>query len=260
MSSAATRRARSVNVKLEQVTAVVLAGGFGTRVQHLLPGIPKPMAPVAGRPFLEWVVRYLAKQGIYQVVLSTGHLAEAIESHFQTHPIPGVTVQCFAESTPLGTAGGFLHAARQSRQAPAVWLVLNGDSLALTDLKLAVAPLAEAATMAVVVGRTVPDAARYGTLGIGASGELLRFEEKRAGSGVINSGIYLLKNSLLGEFSGARPLSFEQDVFPGLIARKLQPKVVVTTAPFLDIGTPESLPEGDAFIRGNPAHFLTDPE
>ena len=62
----------------DQITAVVLAGGFGRRIQHLLPDLPKPMAPVNGRPFLEWVVRYLAAQTIHNIILSTGHLAETI--------------------------------------------------------------------------------------------------------------------------------------------------------------------------------------
>ena len=68
----------------EQITAVVLAGGFGRRVEHLLPDIPKPMAPVNGRPFLEWVVRYLAAQNIRRVILSTGHRAAVVEQHFRS--------------------------------------------------------------------------------------------------------------------------------------------------------------------------------
>src|ERR1051325_9263224 len=100
-----------MSVQVDQVVAVELAGGFGTRIKHLLGDIPKPMAPVAGKPFLEWVIRYLAKQGINKVVLSTGHLAEVIKKHFQDSPVTGVTVKCVRETTPLGTAGGFLHAA-----------------------------------------------------------------------------------------------------------------------------------------------------
>jgi D-glycero-alpha-D-manno-heptose 1-phosphate guanylyltransferase len=114
----------------------VLAGGFGRRIQHLLPDLPKPMAPVAGRPFLEWVVRYLAAQKIRRVILSTGHLAETVvPKHFQSQPVPGVDVWCVPETKPLGTAGGFLNAIRARRgEKPAAWLVLNGDSLAPAPL------------------------------------------------------------------------------------------------------------------------------
>src|SRR4051812_9247766 len=127
--------------RISEVVAVVLAGGFGTRVQHLLPGVPKPMAPVAGKPFLEWVVRYLAKQGIRKVVFSTGYLSNVIKDYFhgeaRTAFLPVEEIRCISETEPLGTAGGFLNAARGSGQNSAVWLVLNGDSIAFADLALA---------------------------------------------------------------------------------------------------------------------------
>ena len=90
-----------MSLELSQVEAVVLAGGFGTRIAHLLEGVPKPMVPVGGRPFLEWVVRYLARQGIQKVILSTGHLAEVIEAHFLPQPVAGVLTRCIAETRPL---------------------------------------------------------------------------------------------------------------------------------------------------------------
>lgn len=101
-----------------QTTAVVLAGGFGTRVQHLLPNLPKPMASVAGKPFLEWVVRYLARKYIRNVVLSTGYRAKTVERHFAASPVKTVTVKCVPETKPLGTAGGFLNAVRGCGQKP----------------------------------------------------------------------------------------------------------------------------------------------
>ena len=173
--------------------AVVLAGGFGTRVAHLLAGVPKPMVPVAGKPFLEWVVRCLARQGIPKVILSTGHLAEVVEAHFQTQPVAGVVTRCIAETRPLGTAGGFLNAARLSGETPAAWLVVNGDSLVFADLALAAAELNDPAVAGVIIGCAVADASRYGTLAVGPAGELRGFTEKRPGKGVINAGVYLLR-------------------------------------------------------------------
>ena len=85
-------------MRIAEVVAVVLAGGFGTRVAHLLPGVPKPMVPVAGKPFLEWVVRCLARQGIPKAILSTGHLANVVESHFRTQPVAGMVTRCVAET------------------------------------------------------------------------------------------------------------------------------------------------------------------
>jgi D-glycero-alpha-D-manno-heptose 1-phosphate guanylyltransferase len=244
-----------MSIELGEVEAVVLAGGFGTRIAHLLPGVPKPMASVAGRPFLEWVVRYLARQGIRKVLLSTGHLADVVEAHFRAQPVSGVATRCVAETNPLGTAGGFLNAIQASGDSPAAWLVLNGDSLAFGNLASVARELADPAVAGVVVGCEVPDASRYGTLAIGPAGELQRFAEKRPGKGVINAGIYLLRDSIVRRIDGKPPLSFEKDVFPQLIERGVLLKVLPVTAPFLDIGTPESLREAEYFVESNRAQF-----
>jgi NDP-sugar pyrophosphorylase family protein len=244
-----------MSLKLSQTVAVVLAGGFGTRVAHLLTGVPKPMAPVAGRPFLEWVVRRLARQGIPKVLLSTGHLTEVVERHFQPQPVAGVVTRCFPETRPLGTGGGFLNAVRLSGEKPEAWLVLNGDSLVFADLTLAAAELSNPAVAGVVIGCSVADASRYGTLAIGPASELRGFTEKRPGRGVINAGIYLLRDSLIRQFPGTLPLSFEQEVFPQLIARGALLKVCAVETPFLDIGTPESLRQAESFVEANRAQF-----
>jgi len=233
----------------DQITAVVLAGGLGTRVQDLLPNLPKPMAPVAGRPFLEWVVRYLARQKIRHMILATGYLGETIERHFAAQPVKAVTVRCVPESKPLGTAGGFLNAIRGADEKPAAWLVLNGDSLALSPLDELWRWLAEPAVDGALLGVPMPDAARYGTVVQDADGMLAGFKEKQPGAGVINAGVYLFRASVVEHFPGRRPLSFETNVFPALAARGAQLKVCVTAAPFLDIGTPESLSRAEAFIR-----------
>lgn len=245
-----------MSLELNQVTAVVLAGGFGTRVAHLLPGIPKPMARVAGKPFLEWVVRYLARQGVKNVVLSTGHLSQVIEEHFREYLVPGVRVRCFAETQPLGTAGGFLNAAHLSGDAPPAWLVLNGDSLVLSDIGPMAKALSEPSVSGVVMGCVVADATRYGTLAIGADGGLKGFAEKRPGRGVISAGVYLLRGTLVNGLPARRPLSFEVDVFPQLIGENVSVKVVEADAPFLDIGTPDSLRQAEAFVEQNRSQFL----
>lgn len=240
---------------LANTVAVILAGGFGTRIKHLLRDLPKPMAPVAGRPFAEWVIRYLARQGIRRVVLSTGYLAESVASHFASQPVPGVRVDCVPETTPLGTAGGFVNAADAVTEKPAHWLVLNGDSIAFADLNAAVAPLAGGRAEGVIVGVEMADASRYGTVAADASGWLKSFTEKQPGAGVINAGIYFFAHSLLAQFPPQRPLSFEKDVFPKLIASGAALQVHAARAAFLDIGTPESLPQAEEFIRQNRVAF-----
>ena len=244
-----------MSVAPEHITAVVLAGGFGTRIKHLLGDLPKPMAPVNGRPFVEWVVRYLAAQKIRRVILSTGHLAETVERHFQPQPVNNVRVSCVPETKPLGTAGGFLNAIRGTKEKPAAWLVMNGDSLAPAPLETFFQLLDDPAIDGTILGVRVTDAARFGTISQDARGELAGFAEKRPGAGVINAGVYLFRAETVGKFPAKLPLSLETDVFPALLADGGRLKVCVTTAPFLDIGTPESLPMAEQFIRNNERQF-----
>lgn len=240
----------------EDVIAVILAGGYGTRIKHLLPDIPKPMAMVAGKPFLEWVVYYLKTQGITKVILSTGYLSEVIKGHFQSHPVNGVEIICCQETKPSGTAGGFLNVVNQSQEKPSAWLVMNGDSLIFTNLKPLTNYLLDDNLGGVIVGLSVADASRYGTLVCNQEGDLINFAEKCHGSGVVNAGVYLLRQNILKEFPKHSPLSFENDVFPVLLNKNIRLKVQIVDAPFLDIGTPESLPQADQFITANLAKFI----
>ncbi|HVW20063.1 MAG TPA: sugar phosphate nucleotidyltransferase [Opitutaceae bacterium] len=232
-------------------TVVLLAGGFGTRLQSVLPDTPKPMAPVAGRPFVEWIVRFFARHGAREFVLSTGHLAEQVERHFAAKPVPGVNVACRPETSPLGTAGGFLNCAR----GPGPWIVANGDSLVFADPAPLVRRLEGGAADAAILGLRVADASRYGTLEADAGGRLTAFREKRAGAGTINSGVYAFAATALRDLPAKRPLSFEFDVFPAL-AERGRVAVESASAPFLDIGIPSSLAEADRFILQHSSEFL----
>lgn len=237
------------------VRVVILAGGFGTRVRHLLPDVPKPMAPVSGRPFVEWVVRYYAQAGLSDFVLSTGYLAEVTAAHFSNQPVPGVKVSCCAETTPLGTAGGFLNCTTSGQSADVVWLVVNGDSLVFADPRPLIAAVQSGRNEAALLGLAVDDAARYGTLDISADGKLRAFSEKRPGAGVVNAGVYVFSHDAVSRMPAQRPLSFELDVFPRL-ASGGRVAVQTVSAPFLDIGTPETLAEAENFITANKTQFL----
>ncbi len=249
----------SVEPKIDpaRVAAVVLAGGAGQRIRHLLNGLPKPMAVAAGRPFVEWILRYLRGQGIGRAVLSVGYRAEVIEEYFGGQPVAGLEIRFARETEPLGTAGGFLHAtaALAAEARPEWWLVLNGDSLAVVDLGEGLDALAKTESEAAVFGVAMADAGRYGTLVCGADGRLERFVEKRPGAGMINAGIYLFHDSLLARFSDRRPLSFETDVFPSLLTGGQRVQVIRTEADFLDIGTPETLPQAEHFIQRHTTAF-----
>lgn len=246
-----------MSVTADQVTAVVLAGGFGTRIKHLLGELPKPMAPVLDRPFVEWVVRYLAKQGIKRVVLSTGYLADKVADHFRPQPVPGMAVTCVPETSPLGTGGGFLHAATISGNHPSAWLVCNGDSLALAPLTGLLQSISRDDASGGLLAVPMKNADRYGTVQSNQSNDLVGFLEKRPGAGNINAGVYLFRAEAIEHFPTQRPLSFETEVFPALIRGGKRLKVVTAAAHFLDIGTPESLPQAGQFISANAHYFAT---
>jgi D-glycero-alpha-D-manno-heptose 1-phosphate guanylyltransferase len=147
-----------------QITAVVLAGGFGRRIEHLLPDLAQADG-AGGREALFGMGRALSgRQDIRRVILSTGHLAAVVEKHFQSQPVPGVDVRCVPETEPLGTAGGFLNAIRQAGDPPAGWLVLNGDSLAPAPLDEMVQSHCRSSNAGAILGVPMPDASRYGTI------------------------------------------------------------------------------------------------
>jgi NDP-sugar pyrophosphorylase family protein len=229
---------------MDNVTAIVLAGGKGTRIAGLFPGIPKPMIPVRGQPFLHWVVQWLAARGVGDIVLSIGHLAGQIESWAASNP-GGLALRTALEQAPLGTGGAVVSCLDLCRD----WvLVLNGDSLLEVDLAALVGRVEAAGLVGAIVGIGVEDTSRYGSLAVDGEGQLSGFYEKRPGRGLINGGIYLFRKALLAGFKTGTALSMETDIIPALLAGGARLAVEESPGPFLDIGTPESVVEAEAFI------------
>jgi D-glycero-alpha-D-manno-heptose 1-phosphate guanylyltransferase len=228
---------------------VILAGGLGTRLRRVLPYLPKALAPVAGRPFLEWVLRFLHSQGVRRAVLSAGYLGNQIDEFSKRLHIPGFEITCVHEPAPLGTAGALIHALAKLEGVTGNVLVCNGDSLALGDLNPLTRALADPLTGAAVFAVPVAEALHYGTLDVDADGTLRGFSEKRPGAGLVNAGIYLLRRSTVTRFPNAAPLSFEYDVFPSLVGQGVRVKVVPCDCPFLDIGREVSLAQADSFVE-----------
>lgn len=243
-----TRLSGNVIASNSNSCAVILAGGRGTRISHLQPDLPKPLIPAAGRPFIEWVIRHFQRQGVRRFVISLGHLAEVAEAHFRQRPADGLSIATVRETEPLGTGGGFLFAQQAAGDADPL-LLANGDSLVLANLDGAWRLLEDPAVDGVVVGLSVDDAARYGGLETDGAGRLIGFREKQPGAGLINAGVYCFRRRLLAEFPRQIPLSMELDVFPELMRQGANLAVYRCSAPFLDIGTPESLAESGNFLH-----------
>ena len=237
------------------VTAVILAGGQGSRVRHLLPDIPKPLAVVAGRPFLEWVISFLIKEGVTDFVISSGYRGEKIAAFAADLRERGIAAVVACENVPLGTAGGFLNALAASSSGTPLVTACNGDSLLLSHLHPLFSAMSDPTLDAVIAGIHMEDTARFGSISVNAEGLLSGFNEKHAGSGLINAGLYLFRRDAIRRFGEKRPLSFEFDVFPSLLEQGARIKVVELSGPFLDIGTEETLMRATDFIQGNREWF-----
>ena len=226
--------------------AVVLAGGFGTRLRSVVPDLPKPMAPVAGRPFLEILLTMLARKGVRRAVLSLGYQAEVIVRHFGP-AFEGIQLVHEIETEPLGT-GGALRAALARCQSDAA-LVVNGDTF--LDLELdALRTRWQAQRQPLIVGREVPDTARFGRLDMRGS-QLQGFAARGAGGpGVINMGHYVLPLDIFtAQPNLPRQFSFEAD-FLAPQAAALGFEVFVTEGLFIDIGVPEDYARAQTELAG----------
>ena len=240
----------------ETVVAVVLAGGKGTRIRRVMKDCPKPMALVDGRPFVDWLLMYLANQGVERFVISTGYLGEVFESYFAQENRE-IEVCCIRERSPLGTAGGFLNCVGTLSPRPDWWLVCNGDSIAVVNLSNFF-DCRQDNIAGVILGVEMVEAGRYGSLDVSDSGELLGFSKKRTGKGLINAGVYLLNDRFVRTLNGMLPLSFEQDVFPKALQIGERFKVLPFKGPFLDIGTPQSLKDAGDFVKSYVAPILEE--
>jgi D-glycero-alpha-D-manno-heptose 1-phosphate guanylyltransferase len=214
--------------------AVILAGGLGTRLRAVVSAVPKPLAAVAGRPFLAWQLDMLARQGVGRVLLATGYLSDRIEATIG-RSWRGMIIDYSRESEPLGT-GGALRQALALLDEPNV-LVLNGDTYLGVDLATMQQAHLQGGACVTIAACLVEDAARFGTLEV-RSGHVLRFNAAGApGPGLINAGIYILDRGLLLD-APAGPFSLERDFLEPQIDQ-LQPVAFEVSGPFIDIGTPE---------------------
>ena len=220
-----------------RMEAIVLAGGFGTRLASRLHGVPKPMAPVAGRPFLEILPNQLRRADCNRVILSVGHLNQVIQNHFGAS-FGGMPIDYAIEDVPLGTGGAIRLALARATEDSV--LVLNGDTFLSADyaemLRFHSAHTA-AVTIAVVHQR---DIARYGGVVV-EENQIVGFDEKGPkGPGWINGGAYVLNRNLAWPSALAEKFSIEKDFFVPEVAH-LRPAAYKVEGYFLDIGIPEDL-------------------
>lgn len=219
-------------------TAIILAGGLGTRLRSAVPDLPKPMAPIDGRPFLEYQMDYWCGQGIDRFILSLGYRHRTVIDHFGS-TYRGIPVDYVVEQTPLGTGGGLLLAAEGLTEP---FLVLNGDTFFEVDLKqLAHFHIERASEWTFVLFRA-SEIGRYMGLEVADDGRIHRLRSDTAQPGrLANGGAYLVEPSVLHGFpkKADKKYSLENDLLPFLLNRGRGLYGMEQSGRFIDIGIPE---------------------
>ncbi len=224
---------------------LILAGGFGTRLRLAVPNVPKPLAPVAGRPFLDHLVESWVAQGARDLVFLLHHQAEKVEDFLEAQRASGrwqgCSMRCVTEPRPLGTGGAVAHGVA-SLSLEGTFLVTNAD----TWLDSAFAELLAAPAPAIAVAH-VSDVSRYGAVLLGA-GMVVGFAEKeqRASSGWINAGVYHLADDMFRSWDGVA-FSLEQSLLPAM-SKAGRLRAVKMRGNFIDIGIAEDYERFDRWV------------
>jgi mannose-1-phosphate guanylyltransferase len=223
--------------------ALILAGGEGTRLRPLTYTVPKPVLPLAGRPHVSYVIDWLVRHGVNDVILSCGFLAEGMRMALSELE-PGVKISYAEEPGPRGTAGAIRFAEDMLADR---FLVLNGDVLCDLDLTALIDQHERTAAQATIALYPVEDPTGYGLVHRHEDGEITEFLEKpepeQVDTDEINAGAYLLERPVLDRIPPDRAVSIEREVFPGLIGEGLYG--IRLEGYWIDIGTP------DRYLKAN---------
>jgi NDP-sugar pyrophosphorylase family protein len=228
------------------VSAAILAGGFGTRLRTAVPDRPKALAPVGGRPFIARLLDKLARAGVREAVLLTGHCADQVRAALGDR-YANMRLTYSAEPAPLGTAGAVRLALPLLRGGTV--LLLNGDSYSLINLgAFRRFHDRRPAGLSMMLAR-VPDASRFGKVRVRRDGRVVGFAEKEPGAsaGWINAGVYLLPRAYIAALEPGRAVSLEREVIPAAVARG-GVRGFRSSGRFIDIGTPESYADAEWFF------------
>ncbi len=225
---------------LSGLTAVVLAGGEGTRLRPLTNDLPKPVLPVANRPFFEYMLDHLRAAGVTRVIMALGYRAEPLIESFGDGSKYGLRIDYEVEDKPLGTSGAVRALLPELKET---FLVLNGDCVTEIDIAAMVEQHVERREYATLAVHTVDDPSRYGVVVIDGIGYVNRFIEKPPGprfpAHTVNSGVYALEPEMFN-FIGDGFSMFEKDLFPVALMSGVEIGTFPWEGYFMDMGTPES--------------------
>ena len=231
-------------------SAVILAGGLGTRLRSAVPDLPKPMAPISGRPFLEYQLDYWISQGVSRFVLSVGYGHETIMQHFGVRYIEA-EIEYAVEERPLGTGGGFLLAAEKvGREGPC--LLLKGDTYFGVDWNVLNAyALEQDADWCLSLFRT-SEKGRYMGIQVSPEGRIMSLKSGvEQGARLANGGVYWVHPRVLSRSKvlGGK-ISLEENIFPEDLSAGRRLFGIEFSGTFIDIGVPEDYQRASALVVG----------
>jgi len=234
-------------VKPVDLDAYVLCGGSGTRLRPAVADLPKPLAPIEGRPFLDVLLGWLRQQGVGRFVLCAGFRAEAIEASLPWLRTHG-EVALSTEDEPLGTGGALRNALAHGSSDP--MLALNGDSICPLDVGAMLTSHLESGAFLTLAVARAPTLTDFGSVEIAADGRVSAFAEKCPDSrgGLANAGVYLLDREHFAATAPAGRFSLETDLFPRLAVEGLV-RAWQHDGSFVDIGTPDRYREAGDTLR-----------
>ena len=218
------------------MNAIILAGGFGTRLRSVIGDYPKPMAPINDRPFLEYILDWLIASGVREVTLAVAYRWKIIADHFGDR-YKEITINYSVEKSPLGTGGALKLALERVKRDEQV-AVVNGDTYFPCDLKSLSKYHRSHPSVLTVATLAITDSSRFGSVIIDHSGTIQSFKEKSAsGEALINAGVYIC-DGRLEEMLSLGPSSFEDFMELNCVNRELK-ALEVSSDFFIDIGVPE---------------------
>ncbi|AEA34633.1 D-glycero-D-manno-heptose 1-phosphate guanosyltransferase [Hippea maritima] len=223
--------------------AIVLAGGLGTRLRSVVSDVPKPMAPINDKPFLEYILEFLNNQNIKKVILSVGYKWEVIKDYFGDK-YKDIELVYNIEKEQLGTGGAIKDSLRLTKNDEVY--VLNGDTFFDVDLS----KMKLDSNLIEIALKEMKDFDRYGVVEIDEDGYIQNFKEKSYyNQGFINGGIYLLKREIFDDFNLPKKFSFEEFLENNF--QNLKAKGKVFNSYFIDIGIPEDYEKAKRYFSEN---------
>lgn len=223
--------------------AILLCGGLGTRLRSVVSDRPKPMADIAGKPFLHYLVKMLSESGVKHLIFALGYMGEQIEAYFQSGEAYGLSISYSYEDSPLGTGGAIRNAL--SKVSGENVLVLNADTYFHTDYESLLREQLKNKAAMTIASRKIEDISRYGAILKDESGRILRWNEKMSSDqvetprpGEINGGIYVMQKSLIEKIPEGKQ-SLENDCIPAWLEDGLYLQAIPSDGYFMDIGIPE---------------------